>query len=271
MEDAPQMSKAKPRPTLAVQKAMRIMDCLGEAGQPLSVSEIGHTLGLPRSTVYRLLATLAAGSYVTPDPSNPRGYRLGFKITQLANSLLESIELRQQARELLTELRDVARETVHLVVLDDVQVTYIDKVECSRAIRMHSAIGRRGLVHCTAVGKAILAFLPGEEAERILEATGLPSRTPHTITDREVFCEELERVRMLGYAVDNIENEDGIRCVGAPIVDHRGYPIAAISVSGPAYRLSVVRVRELSEAVVATASAISQRMGYTEETGGNAC
>jgi DNA-binding IclR family transcriptional regulator len=171
--------------------------------------------------------------------------------------------LRLQARPFLIELRDFAQETVHLVVMDQGHVAYVDKVECSKAVRMHSAVGDRALVHCTAVGKAMLAFMPQEDVERILDDHGLPARTPQTITDRGRLREELKKVRRLGYAVDDIENEEGIRCLGAPIFDHQGRPAAALSVSGPAYRLSMERTLELAEGVMETAFMVSQQLGYS--------
>ncbi|MBC8262537.1 MAG: IclR family transcriptional regulator, partial [Anaerolineales bacterium] len=245
--------------TLTVKKAMDILDCLGETGVPLSASEISRKLGMSRSTVYRLLTTLATGGYVGQDPANPEKYRLGFKIPELASSLLGSIQLRQQALPFLQELKDIANETVHLVVMDRGKVTYIDKVECSQAVRMHSAIGRRGFAHCTAVGKAMLAFMSKTEVENVIKEHGLPVCTPNTITEKETLLEELERVRLQGYAVDDIENEEGIRCVGAPIFDHQGRPVAALSMSGPAFRLSMERVKELTGAVISTASKISRQ------------
>jgi DNA-binding IclR family transcriptional regulator len=135
-------------------------------------------------------------------------------------------------------------------------------VECSQAVRMHSAIGRRASAHSTAVGKAMLAFMSQKEVENIIEEHGLPVCTPNTITDKEALLRELERVRQQGYAVDDIENEDGIRCVGAPIFDHQGKPVAALSVSGPAFRLSMERVKELTGAVTSTALEISRQLGY---------
>lgn len=249
--------------SLTVRKAMGILDCLGASDRSLSAGEIGRRLGLARSTVYRLLATLATGDFVSRDPSDARRYRLGFKITELASSLLDSIELRQQALPFLTELRDIAQETVHLVVMDQGQVAYIDKVECSKAVRMHSAVGRRGYVHCTAVGKAMLSCMSERAVERILAQQGLPACTPNTITDRQTLLLELEKVRRQGYAVDDIENEEGIRCLGAPVFDHLGRPAAALSVSGPAYRLSMERVRELADVVMSTASRISRQLGYS--------
>jgi IclR family KDG regulon transcriptional repressor len=248
--------------TLTVKKAMDILNCLGEAGSALSASEIGRRLGMSRSTVYRLLATLATGGYVVQDAGNPEKVRLGFKILELASRLLDSVELRQQARPFLRELRDLANETVHLAVMDRGQISYIEKVECSQAVRMHSTIGRRGFAHCTALGKAMLAYMSADEVERIVEEHGLPACTPNTITDKEMLVRELECVRGRGYAIDDIENEEGIRCVGASILDHRGQPVAAFSVSGPAFRMTLERIQELSAPVKATARKISRQLGY---------
>lgn len=250
--------------TLTVKKAMDILDCLGQSDNPLSASEVGRRLGISRSTAYRLLATLNAGGYVAQDSVNPEKYRLGFKILELANSLLDKIELRQLAPPYLKELRDLANETVHLVVMDRGQVAYVDKVECQQAVRMYSTIGRRGYAHSTAIGKAMMAFMLEGAVAEIIEQHGLPAFTPNTITDQESLLQELARIREQGYAVDDVENEEGIRCVGAPILDYQGRPVAAISISGPAFRVTAERARVLSRAVKATAAKISRQLGYLE-------
>lgn len=252
--------------TLTVMKAMDILDCLGRAQTPLAASELGHRLKMPRSTAYRLLATLSMGGYVAQDLENPEKYRLGFKIVELASSLLDSIELRQQAAPFLRELRDYANEVVHLVALDNGRVAYIDKLECSQAVRMHSFIGRQGFVHCTAVGKAMLACLPESSVARIVDQNGLPALTAHTITDAASLHRELEVVRQQGYAIDNLENEEGIRCVGAPILNHESKPVAALSVSGPSFRLTLERAEELGQAVRSTAWNVSRQLGYKRQS-----
>jgi DNA-binding IclR family transcriptional regulator len=250
--------------TLTVKKAMDIVDCLAAEGAPLSAVELSRKLGLSRSTAYRLLTTLRAGGYVTQDLASPEKYRLGYKILALAGTLLDNIELRQQALPLLEELRDFANETVHLVILERGQVVYIDKLECSQAVRMHSSIGRLGFMHSTAVGKAMAAFMPRETVTRILDQHGMPAPTSNTITDRAAFEQELDRVRAQGYALDNVENEEGIRCVAAPILSFGGKPVAAFSLSGPAFRMTLERAEALSEAVRLTAARISRQLGYLD-------
>jgi DNA-binding IclR family transcriptional regulator len=244
-----------------VKKAMDVLDLLGASPEPLSASEISTQLSLPRSTTYRLLATLKSGGYVSQDPSDATRFRLGFHIAELASRLLSSIELREQAMPALTRLRDLAEENIHLVVMDDGQVTYIDKVECRHAVRMHSAIGAKGYAHSTAVGKAMLAHMPMSEVEEIVEKHGMPASTPNTITDLQSLKKQLVRIKERGYSIDNIENEEGIRCIGAPIFDHTGAPVAALSVSGPAYRFSMRRVSELADAVMEAAREISGHLG----------
>ena len=256
--------------TLTVKKAMDILDCLGQARVPLPASELGRRLGMPRSTAYRLLATLSAGGYVMQAVENPEKYRLGFKIVELAGSLLDSIELRQQAAPFLRELRDHANEVVHLVVLEHGRVAYIDKLECSQAVRMHSYVGRQGFLHCTAVGKAILAHLSEVEVASILAQHGLPALTPNTVTDEGALRQELARVRQQGYAIDDLENEEGIRCVGAAIRNHEGQPVAAASVSGPSFRMTMERAERLGPVVQMATLGISRQLGYSErrvETG----
>jgi IclR family acetate operon transcriptional repressor len=259
--------------SLTVIKAMDILDCLGQAQAPLAASELGRRLGMPRSTAYRLLATLSAGGFVSQAMENPEKYRLGFKIVELAGSLLDTIELRQQAAPFLQELRDHANEVVHLVVLEQGRVAYIDKLECSQAVRMHSYVGRHGFAHCTAVGKAILAHLPEEDVAGIIGQHGLPAFTANTITDERALVEELAKVRQQGFAIDNLENEEGIRCVGAAIRNHEGQPVAAASVSGPSFRMTMERAEGLGPIVEKTTLEISRQLGYSErwvETGDSA-
>ena len=128
---------------------------------------------------------------------------------------------------------------------------------------MYSALGRRGFMHSTSVGKAILAFLPDSQVAGIIDAHGLRALTPNTITDRGELQKELNRVRKLGYAIDDIENEESIRCVGAPIFDHTGNPVAAMSLSGPAFRLTRQRIQELVEPLTSAADEISRRLGHS--------
>jgi IclR family transcriptional regulator, KDG regulon repressor len=250
--------------TLTVCKALDILDCLSKEGAPLPTKEIARSCGISRPTAYRLLSTLTAYGYVTRDRNQDERYRLGYKVLELSKSLLDGIELRQQARPFLASLSQQTNETVHLAVLDRDEVIYIDKVESTQAVRMHSTMGSRSPVHCTSLGKAILAFLPPEERQQILASVKLERRTANTITDRAQLEEHLDAVRLQGFAMDDVENEEGIRCVGAAIFGYSGQVVAAVSVSGPAYRLSAERAREIGVQARNTAASISRQLGHLQ-------
>lgn len=247
----------------AVDRALAILETLKAAGEALGVTELGARVGLHKSTVYRLLATLARHGYVQQDPATER-YSLGLKLVELGTAVLDHLELRELARPYLKRLMEASQEVAHLVVLQDGDVVYIDKVECPGPVKMYSQLGRRAPAHATAVGKALLAFLPPAQVEAIL-ARGLPRLTPHTITDPERLRTELHLVRERGYAVDNEENELGIRCVAGPIFNHTGQVVAAFSISGLAMRLTVPRLEGLAGLVCRTSQEISARLGYQGE------
>ena len=162
----------------------------------------------------------------------------------------------------MRKLSDVANETVHLSILDNTEILYIAKAESSQSVRMASTIGARNKLHCTAMGKAILAFLPGNDQAKLIEQLKLTNCTAAAITDRATLAEELARVQAQQFAIDDEESEDGVRCVGAPIFDHTGRVFAAISISGPAYRLSISRLNALSSLVIEAARTISGTLGY---------
>lgn len=244
----------------SVDRALTILEILKDSGEGIGVTELGGRVGLHKSTVYRLLATLARRGYVEQDPVTER-YSLGLKLVELGSAVLERLELRDLARPYLKELMEASQEVVHLVVLQDGEVVYIDKVECPGPVKMYSQLGRRVPAHATAVGKVLLAFLPPESREAII-ARGLPALTPNTITDPERLRAELERIRERGYAFDCEENELGIRCVAGPIFSHAGQVVAAFSISGLAMRLTLGRMEELAKLVRKVSLQISARLGY---------
>ncbi|MDR7416272.1 MAG: IclR family transcriptional regulator [Armatimonadota bacterium] len=245
----------------SVERAAALLRVLGEAGQPLTPAEISARIGVPRPTVYRLLGSLAREGLVTP---MGRGFTIGAAVLWLAARRLEQLELRTVGRPILQELRDRTGETVHLAVLEGGQVVYVEKVESPGPIRMASMVGRIFPAHSTALGKAMLAHLPSEQVEEIIRRHGLPQRTPNTITDPKQLFEELSLIRARGFSIDNVENEEGIRCVGAPIFDHTGAVAGAVSVSGSVATISLERARrELGPLVREAAERISRELGWT--------
>lgn len=256
----PQASRAA-NLTQSVLKALDILECLATASQPLSAQEVARHCGLSRPTAYRLLNTLLTRNYVTSSEGSGR-YQIGAKALSLGKGFLDRLDLPELAKPNLRELSLVSRETVHLGILDGTTVLYVGKVDGPQSVRMHSAIGTRNPLYSTAMGKAILAFIPCAERQELLEQIALTARTPNTITDLAVLTEHLERVRAQGFAIDDMEDQEGIRCVGAPIFDHTGRVTAAISISGPAYRLSNSRLRELAESVMTASRAVSTKLGF---------
>ena len=249
----------------SIERVSLILDTLSVYPQGLSLGDLAVKVDLTKGTTHRLLASLVYLGYVRQD-SKTKTYNLGFKLVELGNRLLSQIDFRTEAHPLLVELAEKTKETVHLVILDRNEVLYIDKVEANQqptGLRMVSMLGSRIPPHCSAVGKVLLAAMPREKLDRLIDRQGLPIRTENTITDRDRFYEHLQLVSRRGYALDKEENEIGIRCAGAPVYDQSGEVIAAISISVPTIR---VKMRELEtvlkDFVIETASIISNKLGY---------
>ncbi|MBO8141951.1 MAG: IclR family transcriptional regulator [Firmicutes bacterium] len=241
---------------------LRILETLAFAERPsLGVTEIANRLRLHKSTVLRLLATLEHERYVEQDPET-REFRLRMKLFEIGSSLLARVSLTSVARPFLEELGRLAGEVIHLAILDEGTVIYIDKVESKHTIQMYSRIGRRSPVHCTGVGKALIAYLSDEELDRIIEQHGLKRYTQNTITDKEALKRHLAQIRSQEVAFDNEEHEPGIRCVAAPVRDYTGKVIASISVAGPTLRMTPERAQALVEPVQHAARRVSEELGY---------
>jgi IclR family KDG regulon transcriptional repressor len=246
-----------------VLKALDILECIAFAEQPLSAAEVAKLCNLSRPTAYRLVCTLAARGYAAQDDATH--YRLGTQALSLSQNVLDSLDLPELARPYLRQLSDITNETTYLSMLDDDEILYVGKAESSQSLRTNTKIGSRNMLHCTSMGKAILAFLPESDQVSLIERLELIANTNNTITDRATLIEHLATVRAQKFAIDNEECEDGIRCVGVPIFDRAGHVFAAISVSGPAYRLPISRLVALSSLVMDTAKTISGRLGYVSQ------
>ncbi|OGP78348.1 MAG: hypothetical protein A2V86_01475 [Deltaproteobacteria bacterium RBG_16_49_23] len=250
-----------------IERVSQILDILGQNPQGISVRDLSSKVSLPKGTTHRLLSSLTYLGYVRQD-SKTRDYSLGFKLVELGNLLLGQLDLRKEAEPFSRELAEKTKETVHIVVLDRNEIVYIDKVEGDHnpsGLRMASRIGLRNPAHSSAVGKVLLSHFPDEELNQFFRGKGLSKRTENTITDTAQLKEHLKMVRNQGYAIDDEENEKGVRCVGAPIYNEAGKAVAAISLSGPAFRVTKKMVQEsLKKEVMETALRISQQLGYRE-------
>lgn len=209
--------------TIAVLKAF----CLPNSG--LGVSELAKRVSLHKSTTHRILTTLEHDGFVTQDLATGR-YRLGLALLELGSVVLDGLDVRRMTRPFLEAIHRTCRETVHLAILDEGEVVYIDKIEGTRWVRMHSQIGRRSPAHCTGLGKVLLAWQSSQGIKKVTDR-GLRAFTSRTITSPSVLREHLSLVRAQGYAVDNGEHEELIRCVAAPVWDRGGRVTAAISIA----------------------------------------
>jgi DNA-binding IclR family transcriptional regulator len=248
-------------------KAMQILDEL--AGNPnQGVSEIARTLELPKSSAHGILETLASEGFVERNPESGK-FHLGTKLVELGYRAQLELDICQIAKPFLQGLNDEFDETTHLTVLDHDEVLYVDCVESRRRLRTYSVIGIRAPLYCTSVGKAILAFQPDSEIHRIAREKGLARITVHTIDSEERLMAEVARVRRDGYAVDDMEHEEHLRCVGAPIRNAKGEVFASLSLSGPAERNTPERIQEMVPSVIRAAAEISRRMGYRKQENRN--
>lgn len=252
-----------------IERVSSLLDIVGQNPQGISIRDLSVKLKLPKGTIHRLLSSLAYFGYVRQD-SKTRNYFLGLKLVELGNLLLSQIDLRKEAEPFLRELVERTKETVHMVFLDRNEIVYIDKVETDHnpsGLRMASRVGLRNPAHSCAVGKVLLSHLSKEELDRIIKEKGLTKRTENTITNPIQLMEHLKAVRVQGYAIDDEENEKGVRCVAAPIFNEAGKAVAAISISTPAFRVTKKVMQEsLKKEVMETALKISQRLGFRERS-----
>ena len=263
-DDRPTGSGPGRNTSSSLRRALSIVMFLAEdRGHPrgATLTDLAAGLSLSKSTILRLLAPLREVRLVDQDTESGR-YRLGPQNAFLGQVYLEQLDFRETAAPHLHELAEGIGETVHLVVFDPPEIVYIDKVESPQPVRMHSRIGSRQPAYCTAVGKAFLAHASPTVVDQVI-ARGMPRRTPATITTAERLRAELAAVRKRGYAIDDVENEEEIRCVAAPVFDHSGAVATAISVSGPASRVTRDRVAEIGESLLASTKALSERLGGT--------
>jgi IclR family acetate operon transcriptional repressor len=248
----------------SVLRAFAIIEYLAESEDWVSLRALARDLGLGPATTHRFLSTLKSLGYVQQHPEDSR-YQLTLKFASISARVLDRTQLRWIARPYMERLTAVSNETTHLAVLEDNQIVYIDKVDNLQAMRMRSRVGTRGFVHSTAVGKSMLAFLPEDERAGIMQRLTLAPLTKNTLTDRETFCKRLEQIRGQGYAVDDEENEVGIRCVGAPLFDHAARVAGAVSVSGWTITMTPERLPELATILQDTCRAISRELGFSSK------
>ena len=244
-----------------VTKAMSIVEILAaRADVGVGLSELSALIGMPKSSTHRYMATLQ--SVGLAERNGEDRFRLGTRVIELAGSFLANSDLRSESQAILDELAEMTGETIHLAVPSGTDVVYIAKIESKHTLGMSSHIGARLPMYSTSLGKAILAFSAPELLQAVL--TERPqARTAHTITSPKALRAELITVRSQGFALDNQENEEGICCVGAPIIDYTGNAIAAISISGPCERMNRERAIQLGPLLWESTQRVSRRRGFS--------
>lgn len=248
--------------TGALEKALDVLDAIGAAPQGVSQTELADSLALPRTTVYRLLATLVARGLIRRDPLR-KVYCLGFRCFEMARQAYAMPDLVAAAAMELRALRDLTGETAYLATLDGREVISLERCDGAHSQRSAAVLGQRKPVHCTSQGKAILSAMSDEARDTIVREAQLKPLTPLTITDRRRLQAELRITRARGYAIDDEEIVLGVRCVGAPVVDAAGEVRGAISVAGPAWRLTRERLELLGPEVAEAARRVGAQLQPT--------
>ncbi len=248
----------------SINKALDVLEILAQEKRSMGVTELSRILKVNKSTLHGTLCTLLNRGYLEQDPENGK-YKLGIAILGIANAALQSMDLRNKAKPIIKRLSEEHNETVHMVVMRQGKVVYIEKQESAQSIRIHTEIGKSLPAHCTGVGKVLLAWMTPGERKEIIKKYGLPRFTLNTITDEETLERHLANIRKKGYAIDNEEIEEGLRCVAAPIRNYSGKVVAAISIAGPSIRMPLNKLEEMAQSVMKAALEISRAIGYNNK------
>jgi DNA-binding IclR family transcriptional regulator len=255
------MSPNHESPSVAVERALAMLEAVAQEPDGLSNAEISRKLQIPKSSASYILRTLENQAYLKRDEETGK-YRVGLKILSLSRGALSGIDVREVALPIMRHLMEKTNLTCHLAILDGPEAVYIEKVEPQGFIRMDTWVGRRMRVHATSVGKALVAHIPQERLEKILADRGMEKRTPKTITTLPRLLKDLEKVRAQGYAVDDEENNMGARCLGAPVFNRSGGIEASIGLSGTINQVNAQTMPRILEALKDAARHVSMQLGY---------
>jgi IclR family acetate operon transcriptional repressor len=245
----------------AVERALDILLCFSKDKPTLSLTEIADQVGMHKSTIHRLLATLESKRFITRDKTTG-SYQLGFLFIEFASIMLHGLDVQHWALPYLQQLSLRSGETVDLAILNNDHVVYLQVVESSQRIKIAAAVGEQLPAYCTATGKAFLAYLPEDQVRTIL-SRGMTKYTEHTVASAEELFNSFREIRSRGFAISQQEYEKDINAVAAPIMDATGLPIAVIAIVGPSYRMSQDRMLELGQIILETAEAIAHEVGIS--------
>jgi DNA-binding IclR family transcriptional regulator len=240
-------------------KALHVLEIVAATSRSVAVSEVAERAGVDKSTAYRMLNTLAEAGYITRDDHSKR-YRLSYKVVSLSRNLLAENEVSRLIRRTLERVTEQTQETLHLAALDGYTTVVVAKVQGTQLITVDFHIGDRSALHCTAIGKALLAFQDAGVIEDII-ARGLRPMASRTITDPAEFRNELRRVRAQGYAIDDREFSDNMRCIAVPIFENGARVSRGISISGPDSRFTLEKLDALKSPLLQASRELSEKLG----------
>ena len=253
----------KPSHVQSVGRALLLIELLAYENREMSLTEISNTLGWPKSTVHGMISTLRDYHYIDQS-SLTGGYKLGIHLFELGNAVKRSWDISKVAKEYLVRLNAKLDEMVQLAVESNGEVLYLDKLDSKRMMRIVSDVGIRLPMHCSGLGKVLLAYKPEAEVKRIINQKGMKSMTSHTIVTLPDLQKELEKIREKGYGIDDQEIMEGLRCVAAPIFNSNSQVLYAVSVSGLYYNMRGPHLEDVIIEVKKAAQDISYDMGYRE-------
>ncbi|HXX01852.1 MAG TPA: IclR family transcriptional regulator [Candidatus Acidoferrales bacterium] len=244
----------------ALQRGLRLLQLFSQSPRGLTAKQVATLSRLPVSTVHRFLANLVTSGFLSCDSDG--NYHLGVACFAIGQAAVGQLDIRRLSLPFLRELNQQTRETIHLTVRHGLSAVYVEKLDSPEPLRIHSRIGASVPLYCTAVGKVMLAYLPPEEQNRLLQEIEIRRLTPNTVGSLQELKTELYRVRKNGYACDLEEHEIHIRCIAAPIWDHTGSVQSSLSITAPVVRMPVTRLRQLAPMIQAAGLQISRELGY---------
>jgi len=242
----------------SVERALEVLMCFSNKTPELSMTEISEMVGINKSTIHRLLATLEGKRFVERNPDNGL-YRPGIRFIQIAFLTIDHNDLKRVATPFMKSLCNQYQENVNLTILDDDNVVYVEVIESEQRIKLAATPGQHLPAFCTASGKAILAFMPEKEVSKILER-GMPKYTSNTISSPKSYFEDISKTQERGFAISEQEFEEGISAVAAPIFNDEQKPIASVSIAGPAYRCTLERMIQIGTELVSVTTNIAKEM-----------
>ncbi len=251
----------QPESVAAVLKVFALLQALSENNET-GISDLSVRLAMPKATVYRFLQTMMTLGYVRQEKDSER-YGLTMRMFELGTKALQYPDLVELSKNHMQLMADTTGETVHLGTLIDSEIIYIHKVDSRHMLGMYSRVGRRAPLHCTAIGKVLMAWEDPERRERVLKGAEFKRYREKTIVDAQAFADELQRVRSQGYGEDREEFDDHIRCLGVPIFDRINRPIAGLSISFPTFRYDEAKEAETVAMLQSASRDISAQLGCT--------